>query len=69
MLFLYTQTEKESVDKFTRIFKSLWDTVEALKGSSGVHTGLVNAMLVTLGQVADPNNVRMTKLKAAEEDC
>ena len=44
MLFLYTQTEKKSVDKFTRIFKSLWDTVEALRGSSGVHTGLVNAI-------------------------
>ena len=28
-LFLYTQTEKESVDEYARNFKSLWDTVEA----------------------------------------
>ena len=31
-LFLYTQTEKESVDKYARNFKSLWDTVEAFGG-------------------------------------
>jgi hypothetical protein len=36
-LFLYTQTEKESVDEYARNFKSLWDTVEAFGGSPGIH--------------------------------
>ncbi len=36
-LFLYTQTEKESVDEYAHNFKSLWDTVEAFGGSPGIH--------------------------------
>ena len=35
-LFLYTQTEKETVEEYTRNFKSLWDTVEAFGGSPGL---------------------------------
>jgi hypothetical protein len=48
-LFLYTQTEKESVDEYAHNFKSLWDTVEAFGGSPGIHQGLVNGLLATLG--------------------
>jgi len=36
-LFLYSQTEKESVEEYARNFRSLWDTVEAFGGSPGVH--------------------------------
>jgi len=48
-LFLYTQTENESVDKYAHNFKSLWDTVEAFGGSPGIHQGLVNRLLATPG--------------------
>ncbi len=40
-LFLYTQTDRESVNKYTPNFKSLWDTVEAFGGSPRIHKGLV----------------------------
>ena len=48
-LFLYTQTEKESVDKFARNFKSLWDTVEAFGGSPGIHQRLVKGLIALPG--------------------
>ena len=48
-LFLYTQTEKESVDKYAPNFKSLWDTVEAFGGSPGIQQGLVKGLLTSPG--------------------
>ena len=48
-LFLYTQTEKESVDKYACNFQSLWDTVEAFGGSPGIHQGLVKGLLTLPG--------------------
>ncbi len=45
MPFLYTQGEKDTVEKFRCNFRSLWETVEAFGGSPGVHKGLVNGML------------------------
>ncbi len=56
-LFLYTQTEKESVDEYAHNFKSLWDKVEAFEGSPGIHQGLVNGLLATPGRVRDPRNM------------
>jgi hypothetical protein len=44
-LFLFTQGEKDTVDKYGRNFQSLWDTVEAFGGSPGVHKGLVDGLL------------------------
>ena len=38
-LFLYTQTNKESIDEYAGNFKSLWEMVEAFGGSPGVHRG------------------------------
>ena len=55
-LFLYTQTEKESVDKYAPNFKSLWDTVEAFGRSSGIHKGLVKGFFASPGQVSNPNS-------------
>ena len=44
-LFLYTQSDKETVEEYGRNFRSLWDTVEAFGGSPGVHEGLVRGIL------------------------
>ena len=67
-LFLYTQTEKESVDEYARNFKSLWDTVEAFGGSPGIYQGLVKGLLATAGQVHDPGNITQAEETAAEEE-
>ena len=56
-LFLYTQTEKESVDEYARNFKSIWDMIEAFRGSPGIHQGLVIGLLATPGRVRDPRNM------------
>ena len=40
-LFLYTQTDKESVEDYSRNLTSLWDTTEDFGASSGIHRGLV----------------------------
>ena len=44
-LFLYTQSNKETVEEYRRNFRSLWDTVEAFGGSPEVHEGLVCGIL------------------------
>ncbi len=41
-LFLHTQGERESVEEYSRNFKSLWDTVEAFGGLPGMQKGLIN---------------------------
>ena len=41
ILFLYTQGEKESVDKYARNFKSLWDMVEAFRSAPVMQKGLI----------------------------
>ncbi len=44
-LFLYMQGEKDTVEEFGHNFRSLWETVEAFRGSPGVHKGLVDGLL------------------------
>jgi hypothetical protein len=44
-MFLYTQSNKETVEEYGCNFRSLWDTVEAFGGSPGVHEGLVLGIL------------------------
>ena len=44
-MFLYTQSDKETVEEYGRNFRSLWDTVEVFIGSPGVHEGLVRGIL------------------------
>jgi hypothetical protein len=65
-LFLYTQGKKEMVEEYARNLRSLWDTVEAFGGPPGVHKGLVEGLIRTPGQVADPNNVTEDELAAME---
>jgi hypothetical protein len=64
MLFLYPQGKKEMVEEYARNLRSLWDTVEAFEGLPGVHKGLVEGLIRTPGQVADPNNVIEDELAA-----
>jgi hypothetical protein len=67
-LFLYTQIDKESVEEYSRNFRSLWNTVEAFGGSPGIHKGLVKGVLATPGKVEDPNHVTSDEMAAAEEE-
>ncbi len=60
-LFLYTQTEKESLDEYACNFKSLWDTLEAFGGSPGIQQGLVKGLLASPGRVRNPNNITDAK--------
>jgi len=44
-MFLYTQSNKETVEEYGRNFRSLWDTVEVFGGSPRVHEGLALGIL------------------------
>jgi hypothetical protein len=65
-LFLYTQGKKESVEEYSRNFKSLWDTAEAFIGSTGMQKGLIKGLLTTPGRVANQSMVTAAELAAAE---
>ena len=62
-LFLYSQSENETVEEYTRNFQSLWDTVEAFGGSPGIQDGLVEAEL-RRRNIANPSP---TQLSEAED--
>ena len=71
-LFLYSQSEKETVEEYTRNFRSLWDTVEAFGGSPGIHEGLVEQQLKRRGivtpnqmELAEATEVSIEQVKAA----
>ena len=66
--FLYTQAEKESVDKYARNFKSLWDMVEAFRRSTGLHKGLVKGLFATPGRVTNPSRIIAAELAEAKEE-
>jgi hypothetical protein len=57
MLILYTQTNKETVEEYSRNFKILWDMVEAFGGSPGLQQGLVKGLLRAPGRVNNQNNI------------
>ncbi len=44
-LFLYTQSEKVTVEEYGRNFRSLWETVEAFRGLPGIHKGMMESLL------------------------
>ena len=57
-LFLYTQTEKESVEDYSRNLTSLWDTAEAFGASPRIHRGLVEGWLLAKpGRIVEINNI------------
>ena len=53
-LFLYTQSNKETVEEYGRNFRSLWDTMEAFGRSPGVHEGLVRGIISNMMQGTTP---------------
>jgi hypothetical protein len=65
-LFLYTQSEKETVEEYGCNLKSFWDTVETFRGTPGLHQGMMEALARDPKKVADPNNLtadEIAKLK------
>ena len=57
-LFLYTQTENESVEDYSRNITSMWDTAEVFGASPGIQRGLVGGwLLVEPGRITDVNNI------------
>jgi hypothetical protein len=71
-LFLYTQLEKATVEEYARNFWSLWDTVEAFRGLTGIHQRLVDAELKRKGlnnpgddQLEVAQHVAVEQVKAA----
>ena len=66
-LFLYTQTEKESVEDYSRNLTSLWYTDEAFGASPGIHRGLVGGGLLSEpGCIADVNDITDIEQTEAE---
>ena len=66
-LFLYTQTEKESVEDYSCNLTSLWDTAKAFGKSPRIHRGLVGGWLPAKPRcIADLNNI--TDVERAEAE-
>ncbi len=45
MLFLYLQSNRETVEQYRRNSCALWDTVEVFEGSPRVYKGIIEALL------------------------
>ena len=67
-LFLYSQTDKETVEQYSRNFRALWETVEAFGGSPGIHQGMIDGMLKDPTQVANVAKPTVAEIMKAEED-
>ncbi len=67
-LFLYTQTDRESINEYARNSKSLWDMVEAFGGLPGIHKGLEKGLLALPGPVRDPSNITKEEQAKAKEE-
>jgi hypothetical protein len=68
MLFLYLQSNKDTVEEYGRNVHSLWDTVEVFGGLPGTHNVITDGMLKDCNCVADVNMPADEKKKKAEED-
>ncbi len=66
-LFLYMQTDRETVEEYGQNFRSFWDMVEAFGGSPGVHKGLVAGILKEPGCVSG-SSATPTEIKNVEEE-
>jgi hypothetical protein len=66
MLFLYTQEDKESMEEYGRILRSLWDTVEAFGGLPGIHKGMTDALLTPVTSMGGVPSAAQQK-KAGED--
>ncbi len=61
-LFLYTQSERETVEEYGRNFQSLWKTAKAFGGSPGIHKGMMDSLMK--GIMGNPT---AAQIKKAEE--
>jgi hypothetical protein len=68
MLFLYSQSDRETVELYGRNSCTLWDTVEAFRGSPRVHKGMIEALRKDPSQLANVGNPTMIEKKKAKED-
>jgi hypothetical protein len=67
-LFLYTQSDKETVEQYGQNFRAFWDTMEAFGGSPGIHKGLVHVLLKDGTQVVTVGRPTNDERKGAKED-
>ncbi len=65
-LFLYTQSEKESVEEYGGNLKSLWDMVEGFGGSPGLHKGMMELLMKDTTKFADPGVPTEDKIAKVE---
>ena len=66
-LFLYTQTDKESVEDYSCNLTILWDTAKAFGASPEIHRGLVEGwLLAEPGRITNVNNI--TDIEWAEAE-
>ncbi len=61
-LFLYTQSEKETVKEYGRNFQSLWEMAEAFGGLPGIHKGMMDNLMKGI-----TGNPTPSEIKKAEE--
>jgi hypothetical protein len=60
-LFLYTQSEKETVEEYGRNFQSLWETAKANRGSPGIHKGMMDNLMK--GIMGNPTPAEIKKVE------
>ena len=68
-LFLYTQTEKDSVEDYSCNLTSLWDKADYFGASPGIHRVLVEGWLLAKpGHIANINNITDAEQAEAETE-
>ena len=68
-LFLYTQTDTQSVEDYSRNLTSLWDTSETFGASPRIHRGLVEGWLLAKpGRIANINNITDSERSEAKTE-
>jgi hypothetical protein len=67
-LFLYSQSNKETLEEYGRNFCSLWDTVEVFGRLPGTHKGITDGMLKDPNRMVHVNRPTGEERRKAEED-
>ena len=67
-LFLYLQSNKETVEQYGQNFRMLWEMVEAFGGSPGIREGMIDALLMDNTQVAKVGSPTTSEKKKVQED-
>jgi hypothetical protein len=67
-MFLYLQSDKETIEQYGRNFCVFWDTVEAFRGYPRIHKGMIEALLKNPAQVAIVGSSTAAKRKKAKDN-